>query len=117
MRHPTEGVLRRLVDEPAGVTDDERAHVSSCPTCLRELEAVRAEAQLGGAALAPAATGIDTEAGWARFSATAPAPAAARAVVPTSARGRWRTTVRRPAVAALSAVLLLTGAGVAAAND
>ena len=35
MRHPSEGVLRRLVDEPAGVTDDDRAHVAGCPTCLR----------------------------------------------------------------------------------
>jgi hypothetical protein len=33
------------------------------------------------------------------------------------ARSRWRTTVRRPAVAALGALVLLTGAGVAAAND
>ena len=28
MRHPTEGVLRRLVDEPAGVADADRAHVA-----------------------------------------------------------------------------------------
>src|SRR5687768_428941 len=121
MRHPTEGVLRRLVDEPAGVTDDERAHVASCPTCLRGLEAVRAEAQLVSAALAPATTGIDTDAGWARFSATATAPAttavAARRAVRSTGPARWRTAVRRPAVAGLSAVLLLTGAGVAAAND
>ena len=37
MRHPSEGVLRRLVDEPAGVTDADRSHVASCPTCLAEL--------------------------------------------------------------------------------
>ncbi len=42
MRHPSEGVLRRLVDEPAGVTDDDRAHVASCATCLRALDSVRA---------------------------------------------------------------------------
>jgi hypothetical protein len=118
MRHPTEGVLRRLVDEPAGVTDDERAHVASCATCLRGLEAVRAEAQLVGAALAPATSAIDTDAAWARFSTTtATAPAVVRPAVPIAGRGRWRTAVRRPAVAALSAALLVTGAGVAAAND
>ena len=38
MRHPSEGVLRRLVDEPAGVTDDDRAHVAGCPVCLRALD-------------------------------------------------------------------------------
>src|SRR5215218_3432271 len=105
MRHPSEGVLRRLVDEPAGVTDDDRAHVASCAACLRGLEGVRAEAQLVGAALAPATAYVDTNAAWARFSATntattAPAPAARPA-----ARSRWRTAVRRPAVAGLSAAL------------
>ena len=33
MRHPTEGTLRRLVDEPAGVTDANRRHVAECPDC------------------------------------------------------------------------------------
>ena len=31
MRHPTEGVLRRLLDEPAGVPDSDRKHVVDCP--------------------------------------------------------------------------------------
>jgi hypothetical protein len=115
MRHPSEGVLRRLVDEPAGVTDDDRAHVAGCPTCLRTLEGVRADAQLVGSALASSAP-VDPDAAWARFSAASAAPSTS---APTFAapRNRWRTTVRRPAVAALSAVVLLTGAGVAAAND
>ena len=42
MRHPTEGVLRRLVDEPAGVADDDRAHVAGCPSCLRRRSTARA---------------------------------------------------------------------------
>jgi hypothetical protein len=114
MRHPSEGVLRRLVDEPAGVTDDDRAHVAACPTCLRALETARAESRLVDAALATSGT-VDTDAAWARFATTnaAPAPAARPAV----ARGRWRPALRRPVVAALSAVVLVTGAGVAAAND
>jgi hypothetical protein len=113
MRHPSDGVLRRLIDEPAGVTDDERAHVASCPACLRALDGVRADAQLVGAALAPATTGIDPQAAWARLSTTTSAPV--RQLSPS--RREWRTTVRRPAIAALSAVVLVTGAGVAAAND
>src|SRR5215207_10843411 len=119
MRHPSEGVLRRLVDEPAGVTDDDRAHIAGCPTCLRALDAARADAQLVGAALAAAGPGtVDTDAAWARFSATAAAaPPVAVTSRPAATPGRWRTTLRRPAVAALSAVVVLTGAGVAAAND
>ena len=115
MRHPSEGVLRRLVDEPAGVTDDDRAHVASCPTCLRALDTARADARLVGAALATSGT-VDTDAAWARLS-TATVTAAPRPAAPRGRRSRWRTTVRRPAVAALSAAVLVTGAGVAAAND
>jgi hypothetical protein len=118
MRHPSEGVLRRLIDEPAGVTDDERAHVTNCPPCLRSIESMRADAWLVGAAIAPATASIDTDAAWARFSTTAAPTAPARpAAVSGSGRGRWGMAVRRPAIAALSAVVLVTGAGVAAAND
>jgi hypothetical protein len=114
MRHPSEGVLRRLVDEPAGVTVDDRAHVAGCPTCLRALDSALADARLVGAALAtPTAGAVDTDAAWARLSMTTTAPVRQASV----ARSRWRTTVRRPAIAALSAFVLLTGAGVAAAND
>ena len=114
MRHPTEGVLRRLVDEPAGVADADRAHVAGCGTCLAGLEAARADARSAATALgSPGA--VDVDAGWARLTSAvpagrAPAPAAAR-------RRRWAPVLRRPAVAALGAVVVLSGAGVAAAND
>ena len=119
MRHPSEGILRRLVDEPAGVTDDERAHVAGCPACLSRLDDVRADAQLVGTALSTSTAGIDTDMAWARLAtATTATPAT---VVPlrqrAAAGNRWRTAARRPVVAALSAVVLVTGAGVAAAND
>ncbi|SFE29958.1 hypothetical protein [Blastococcus tunisiensis] len=119
MRHPSEGVLRRLVDEPAGVTDDDRAHVASCPACLRALDTARADAELVGAALAaPRAGEPDADAAWARLtSATAPGAVPAFRPAAPAGRRRWTTAVRRPAVAALGAVVLVTGAGVAAAND
>ena len=113
MRHPSEGVLRRLVDEPAGVTDDDRAHVADCARCLRALETTRAEARLVEAALASPAP-VDTDAAWARFATAAPA---ARPAAVARERSRWRPNVRRPVIAALSAVVLVGGAGVAAAND
>src|SRR5215218_2196722 len=112
MRHPSEGVLRRLVDEPAGVTDDDRTHVANCPTCLRALDSARAEAQLVGSALtAPGTADLDTDAAWARLATAATAPAATaagRRPAASAARRRWGTTVRRPVIAALSAVVLLT---------
>src|SRR5919107_3574619 len=118
MRHPSEGVLRRLVDEPAGVTVDERAHVASCATCLRDLETVHADARRVDGALATSVA-VDPDAAWARLTASAaaetPAPSPVRSI--GGSRDRWRTAVRRPAIAALSAAVLVTGAGVAAAND
>ena len=113
MRHPSEGVLRRLVDEPAGVTDDDRAHVAACRQCLDALETTRAEARLVDAALASSAP-VDTDAAWTRFAAAAPT---ARPTVAAVARSRWRPNLRRPVIAAVSAVVLVGGAGVAAAND
>jgi hypothetical protein len=115
MRHPTDGTLRRLLDEPAGVPDADRQHVAACPTCLDGLGRVRSDAQLTGAALAtPGADDVDVDAAWTRLSTTTrPAGVAAPAVRPS----RWRAAVRKPVVAALGAVVLFTGAGVAAAND
>ena len=113
MRHPTEGVLRRLLDEPAGVSDADRHHVGDCPTCLAELAVVRDDAALVGAAMADTAGDLDTDAAWRRLS-TAAQPRCAP-VVPR--RSRVRELVRRPAVAGLAVALVLTGAGTAAAND
>ncbi|RBY81976.1 hypothetical protein DQ238_04960 [Geodermatophilus sp. TF02-6] len=116
--HPTDGVLRRLVDEPAGVADADRAHVATCPACLAGLEAVRADARVAGAALGAsprvaAPAGVDVDTAWARLASAGPA---GRAAAPAR-RGRWVAGLRRPAVAALGVVLVLSGAGVAAAND
>ncbi len=117
MRHPTEGVLRRLVDEPAGVSDPDRSHVAGCATCLAGLESARADARAAAVAFDTGAPAVDVDAAWARFTAAvavpvrpAPAPAPAR-------RRTWVPALRRPAVAALGAVVVLSGAGVAAAND
>jgi hypothetical protein len=115
MRHPSDGTLRRLLDEPAGVADADREHVAGCPTCLRELDRVRADAQLTGAALhVPGASDVDVDRAWHRLSTAAPAVAP---VLAAERPSRWRTALRKPAVAAVSAAVLFTGAGVAAAND
>jgi hypothetical protein len=117
MGHPTEGVLRRLLDEPAGVADSDRLHVTACPLCLDGLVSMREDAALVDAALATeSVAGVDVEAAWQRLSTAAPAPASARAAAPPRA-SRWREVRRRPAVAALAVALVLTGAGTAAAND
>jgi hypothetical protein len=121
MRHPTDGVLRRLLDEPAGVPDTDRRHVADCPVCLVDLAAAREDAAAVGTALRVDRTDdVDVSAAWDRLSAALPAVAstAPRAAVPAASRSRRRAALlRRPAVAALAFATVLTGAGVAAAND
>ena len=116
MRHPTEGVLRRLLDEPAGVADSDRQHVAGCPQCLDELAAIREDAALVGAALTTeAGEGVDVAAAWRRLPTAAPATGPGRAAQPRT--GRSRTVLHRPVVAALAFAVVLAGAGTAAAND
>lgn len=115
MRHPTDGVLRRLIDEPAGVAGTDRRHVAGCPRCLAALSAVREDAALIGSALTTDAE-VDVPAAWARLSTAAAGPR--RTPVPATARrSRVGELVRRPAAAALAVGVVLAGAGTAAAND
>ena len=117
MGHPTEGVLRRLLDEPAGVAEHDRHHVAGCQQCLDGLASMQDDAALVGAALTTESiAGVDVDAAWRRLSTAVPAPGAERAAAPPRA-SRWREVRRRPAVAALAVALVLTGAGTAAAND
>ena len=86
MRHPTEGVLRRLIDEPAGVSDADRRHIEACPACRRALDGARADAQLVGSALATSGSAdLDADAAWARLSTAA--PYRAKLVLPSLPRG------------------------------
>jgi hypothetical protein len=115
MRHPTEGVLRRLLDEPAGVSDPDRQHIADCPVCLAGLSEVRTDAAaVDGALRTGAAPEPDLAAAWHRLSAALPASG------PAPARPRARRApafLRRPVVAALAFAVVLAGAGTAAAND
>lgn len=117
MRHPTEGVLRRLLDEPAGVADDDRTHVADCPHCLAGLAATRADAALVDAALkTESSADVDVDAAWRRLS-TASAASGRGRVAATPRASRSREVLRRPVVAAFAVAIVLGGAGTAAAND
>jgi len=115
MGHPTDGTLRRLVDEPAGVATADREHVADCPVCLSALATARQEAAETGAALA-VEFDVDVDAGWRRLSHAATADGRRKVAVTAPAR-RWHAVLRSPVLAAVGAVALVTGAGVAAAAD
>jgi hypothetical protein len=133
MRHPSDGTLRRLVDEPAGVADTDRSHVASCPKCEAGLATARDDA----AAVAlhfeiSDISGREVDEGWQRLlansAATGPAASAASAAAAAGADGsaspgsagrpaRWRALLRSPVIAGLAVAALLAGAGAAAAAN
>jgi len=126
MRHPADGTLRRLLDEPVAVSDPDRRHTAGCPRCTAQLGAMRRDADLVAEALTPRASpaaldavdavDADVVAGaWQRLSTAAAAPAP-RPVLATVG-GRGRAILRRPAIAALAVAVVVGGAGAAAAND
>ena len=117
MGHPTESALRRLLDEPSGVTDTDRQHVAVCPQCLGGLASMREDAALIDAALATeSVAALDLDAAWRRLSMAAPSPGLERSVAPPRSRRR-RGMLRRPSIAAFTVAVVLTGAGTAAATD
>ena len=116
MRHPTEGALRRLLDEPAGVADHDREHVAGCPLCLGRLAEMREAAALVEAALAAYDAGdVDVAAAWQRLSTAH--DTGSRLAVDPPATGRVRAILRRPLVAATAVAVVLGGASAAAATD
>jgi len=116
MRHPTEGTLRRLVDEPAGVADADREHVAHCADCLAGVAAAQADAALTGAAL-DVRVDIDVETGWQRLSHAAATGAKDRKKMSAGPTRRWQSRLRSPVVAGLGVLAVLAGAGAAAGGD
>ncbi|WP_395729437.1 hypothetical protein [Nakamurella sp.] len=117
-RHPTDGTLRRLLDEPVAVSDADRAHVAGCPICLAELAQARSDAAVAAVAMTPSTAGIpDVDEGWRRLSAGLTTERARPAAPPAVVRPRWSARLRTPVVAIAGVVLLMTGAGIAAAAD
>lgn len=116
MRHPNDGTLRRLVDEPSGVADADREHVASCPSCLAGVAVAQEDAALTDAAL-DVPTHVDVDTGWERLSLAADAGAGDRQRTNGHAARRWQSRLRSPVVAGIGVLALLTGAGAAAAGE
>ena len=115
MRHPTDGTLRRLLDEPAGVADADREHAAGCPLCRSRLATAEEDAAAAGAAL-DVDLAVDVDSAWQRLSHSIAAGGRGRAPR-TASVDRWRATLRSPAVAILCVVAVLLGAGAVAAAD
>jgi hypothetical protein len=114
MRHPDEGTLRMLADEPSA-KGSVREHVAECATCQAQVAAMQEDAEAAAAAMRYEPAGgaeSDVDRGWHRLSnALAQAPARS-----TGAR-RWRVAWRSPVIAVVGVIALISGASVAAATD
>lgn len=128
MAHLPEGTLRRSVDEPFAISDDERAHLAGCPRCRSELDAVRGDHELVLARMTEAGsegpdtvpdrvTDDDLAVAWTRLDAALAVPVQRTAPPPAvpvpPARRRW--SLRRPVVAVGVAVAVVVGTTAAAA--
>ena len=92
MRHPTDGTLRRLLDEPAGVADADREHVAGCPVCLSGLAAAQRGRGRRRRGAGRRASTPDVDAAWHRLSQRGrrrrPPAAAAAAAAPAGGARR-----------------------------
>lgn len=108
-QHPSRAVLRRMQDEPAQVSERDRAHVAACPVCERRREADAANAALARSVLAGgAAVPVDPLPALRRLRSTETSvvPPKPRAI--DQLRDRIERTKRRTLrVGALSAVVVL----------
>jgi hypothetical protein len=135
MSHPSEGLLRRAVDEPAAMGDAERAHLGECERCRGELAAAIADRDAVAATLSagpdrqtgpdlktvprpdgPEVPPVDVDAAWRRLSATLDAadPRVAPLAGPPPRQAR-RARLRRPLVAVAAAAVVAVGTTAAAA--
>lgn len=115
MRHPTDGTLRRLVDDPVGVDDAAREHVASCPQCLTGVAAAQEDAELAAAAL-DIALHSDVDTAWQRLSCAAADGRNPKKTKVGSAQA-WKSRLRSPVVVGVGVLALLTGVSAAAAAD
>ncbi|MGH9303831.1 MAG: hypothetical protein ACRDZ5_05380 [Acidimicrobiales bacterium] len=119
MRHVTDAVLRRLVDEPLTVADTTLAHVGSCDRCSARSTRISADAATAAALGAHPAVRPDVDAAWRRFERGAldkAGGAARRRGHRAPAPRRWRLAVLPvPSGLALGALALVI-AGAAAAT-
>ncbi len=124
MNHLAEGTLRRAVDEPFAISDDDRDHLVGCERCRHAMQAVRADRDAVFAAMSTAATSTaatstagagDVETAWGRLAARVEAAATVAAPVPDQVPRRRRLSLRRPAVAVSVAALVVVGTTAAAA--
>ena len=126
-KHPANGALRRLLDEPVAVAVADEDHASQCLRCqarmslMREDDAAVSLASAGDVEMTPAAVALDRlrtrrrEAGPGLCAGSG--PGARRGHEAGQGRPPRRRPLLRPATVITSAVVLMGGATAAAATN
>jgi hypothetical protein len=115
--HPTDGALRRALDEPASLPDADRAHVASCHRCQQTLAHATADREFAQSTLSVEdEADLSLDARWQRLQESVSAQSVATSPA-TGAPPRRRRFHRATVLTAAGAVLVIGGATAAAAND
>ena len=110
--HPSDGTLRRSLDEPMAIAAAKREHVASCSRCAERVRRISADAGAVQAMLHTPSTGIDTVAARARLARTeAAAPVQRPAKRLHQRSGRTNRLVAGLGVALTASVVLVVSGG------
>ena len=114
MRHVSDGVLRRLQEEPYAVPDAAARHLEACGRCRAGSGQIAEDAALASRLLAASPVAVDTDAAWAQLRRQLELKPSARR--PSVRVPRFpRPLVNVPAATAVGVAALLAAGGVAAA--
>jgi hypothetical protein len=114
--HPSDGTLRRSLDEPIAVTGAERKHVASCARCAERIRRISADAGAVHAMLRSPNAGVDVAAARVRLARTEAAsitgaPMHRSARIPRPGTGRANRLIAGLGLAAAASVVLVVSGG------
>lgn len=102
MRHLTDGVLRRMYDEPYGLDEETRAHYKSCPDCQARFSSVADDARHVLALMAVPGATVDPAQALVQIRSRSRPARSSRLVV-------FRSTWKRPVLGGLAAAAVAGG--------
>lgn len=114
--HPSDGILRRSLDEPVAVDAAKREHMASCARCAERVRRMSANAGAVRAMLHSPNLGVDVAAARARLAqteaaATGGAPVQHVAKRPHQRAGRANRLIAGVGIAAAASVVLVVSGG------
>jgi hypothetical protein len=109
--HPSDGTLRRALDEPTAIAAAKREHVASCSRCAERVRRISADAGAVQAMLHTPSTGIDVVAARARLARTEAAAPVQRPAKRLHQRSGRRNRVAAGLGVALTASVVLVVSG------